>query len=1041
MKKRGIALLLLIMTVCTSFAGCRQTAEPAGPGTGEETQAETLPGEGGEEETVVNRIADYVTKYADDAAYTAWLEEHLLKTEIPPVSFTVDGASSDTLAWKRSEEKAVPVTDYPDEAPFTRLTQLIHYDCADKDLRVDLTLTRYPGYPVVEYDAVLINTASGNSARLSSLQSIDDVIDPKDGVRFLHATRGSTYGTTLVAGTDFAPLTYSSFDGSGVTVEVKTGRPTETFIPYFNLENPEYNTGTIAILNWQGSWKANFRKDGDGIRLQAGQNETDFVLQKEETARFPGVVLLFYKGDYLNGQNVYRRFAYQCNLFREQGKHMKSTNVLVCSQTTSEKGDLAEIEMYSSAPGLIELIDKFNIDAGDATHGWYLTDGHSWDYVGNWEPNGKYYPDGLKPVSDAAHEAGLSFAVWFEPERLYGGTAVAEDLKDSVLYVNGDGTACLGDDIPVGARCLLNYADPKAVEYVVEMLDAAIKEYGIDQYRQDYNIQPAPYWTAYDGYEAKTLGVPRTGMTENRACTGYLSVWTQLEERNPGMYFDACATGGARYDLSTMRFAFLHTRSDEWADIEHAQNQSYGASMWFLYCGTGFTDLSSYDVRSHIGNSIGVGITSPSQAAKLEGALTEWTELADYLFGDYYVLTPYAGNSKKTMAMQYDSPEDGIGMFITYFRQDGEITLCPHGLDPAAKYVIWDRDAKAETERTLTGAEIMAGYAIGGKARTAVVTEYRLADGENTEAFRKAEVPTGKGSTDFDPTVYGEEGKLKVTVPTVDAGYSPLGMSDAELEKAYKIEGDGEVSFVGYDGTSSGGFYAISRDLFEAAVRAKSGTEVRGWTPLDKGKVEVKVAGGWYTYHQWDGMVFVQQPYVKQIGETYFLWLTNTTGLSDTDGAWQNWQILLRFTDGKGNVLTTEPFTIWCEGKKAQRIGFEAPAESSPSDSVFRIDEAIFGSLPYTGYGVEREGKTWYEVDMTRCGRVLTAGSKAPDEKRGLETQMQLFEEGENVRFYTTLADGVPYLYFENAADFTGRMAIAWIDADGACCAQSFLMN
>lgn len=1034
--KRFLSLLLAAALPLSALCGCQVT--PPDSDDGGETDSKPIYSEGVDE--VVNTIEPYITKYADADAADAWMREHILNTDAPPLTFLADGTSSDSLSWEKTFGTTETKVDYPEEAPFTRVIQPITYVCADKQIRLEMTLTTYPGYPVVEYEGTLFNDATGNSCSLSELQAIDERIDVQKSTHILHATRGSIYGATLTPGTDFAPLSYTNFDGEGVTLAVTTGRPSETYLPYFNLENPEYNTGTIAILNWQGSWEVNFSEQSEGIRLRAGQYETDFILRENESARFPGMVLLFYKGDYLNGQNVYRRWIYQCNLFREQGEHMKDTNVLIGSTTTSEAGDLASLNMYRNSTDVLRLADKFNVDAGDEAHGWYDTDGNGWPYVGNWTVNEDYYPNGFKTVSDAVREAGLEFALWFEPERLYMGTKISEDLKDSIIGIAADGSVLLGDDIPEGSLCLLNYADEKAVEYVVRWLTEAFEEYGVDQYRQDYNIQPAPYWAAMDQYMSDELGISRTGLTENHACTGYLTVWSRLLEENPGMYYDACATGGTRYDLSTMRYSFLHTRSDEWANIENAQSQTYGCSMWFLYCGTGFTNFSSYDVRSHISNSIGVAITSASQGSALENALEEWTDLSSYLFYDYYPLTGYAGTSKKTMSLQYDSPEEGRGMIVTYFRKKDSITVCPRGLDPNATYIIWNRDDRAGTESRMLGSEMMAGILLEGSGSTAPILEYCLADGENTVAFQSESVATGLGSTDFDPSsLNGSLTLQKVTLPEVNAVYLAGGMSDEQLVAAYSIEGDNKVAFVGYDYMSAGSIYAISKNLYDSAQL--SGEELPdGWLALNKSTVEVQVDGNWYPYTQWDNMIFVQQPYVREINGCYFLWLTNTTGLSDEGGGWSNWKITIRLTDSDGNVITSSGFVIHCEGKKAQRIAYMEPADSIPADSIYQIDEGIFGSFVYTGYGAEIDGSLWYEVDMSRCGYV-SSYSKAPDEKSSIQSQTTMFHESDDIALYTQYRDGKYLLYFQNASFMSSRMALVWINAEGEYCVQSFLMN
>ncbi|MBQ1942811.1 MAG: alpha-galactosidase, partial [Clostridia bacterium] len=650
-------------------------------------------------------VADYVQKYADYDAADAWLIDHINTTNVPPVSFLINGIHSSSIGWKKEVGAEEVFFDFANSDPAERRCREIVYTATSLKMQVVLTLTTYPGYPIVEYDAYLVNNSITFSGVVSNMLSIDGEIENKEGSRYLHANRGSTCSFN-----DFAPLTY--YDFNGTTLSVTNGKPTSTYMPNFNIENKIQNTGTIAVLNWQGNWKAEFTETAESVSLRAGQYETNFVMKSGETMRFPGAVLLFYKGDYINGQNVYRRWLEQCNMFRKQGEKMERVNILACSAQNSEVTDLAELALYRET-GLIDLLTKYNLDGG-----WYDTEGHDWTFTGNWFVDPEKYPNNIKAIADVVHQEGLQFAVWFEPERIVMGTDMANDLREiqgALLAVASDGTAADVYNFPKGASVLVNLAKGEVVNYIINMLDAIITENGIDQYRQDFNMMPADSWAAWDKSESIALNMPRTGVTENQYTGGYLAIFDGLLERHPGIFIDACASGGMRYDLETLRYSFMHTRSDYWVDDESAQCQTYGSAMWTLYWGTGFNDLSTYNVRSHIGNSIGVGASTIEGAYAVKDAIIEWKDLSTYLFYDYYPLTVYT--PRAPLAMQFDSPEDGCGMFITYFRNAGKTTVYPRALDPNAVYYIWDRD-NAETVMEKTGAAIMQeGFALSASGK------------------------------------------------------------------------------------------------------------------------------------------------------------------------------------------------------------------------------------------------------------------------------------------------------------------------------------
>ena len=78
--------------------------------------------------------------------------------------------------------------------------------------------------------------------------------------------------------------------------------------------------------------------------------------------------------------------------------------------------------------------DVFWLDAGWHTGASDYQEGKNWaSTTGNWTVDRERFPDGMKPVSDAAHAAGAKFMLWFEPERVVKGTQWAVEHKEWML--------------------------------------------------------------------------------------------------------------------------------------------------------------------------------------------------------------------------------------------------------------------------------------------------------------------------------------------------------------------------------------------------------------------------------------------------------------------------------------------------------------------------------------------------------------------------------------------------------------------------------
>lgn len=131
-------------------------------------------------------------------------------------------------------------------------------------------------------------------------------------------------------------------------------------------------------------------------------------------------------------------------------------------------------------------LDYWWMDAG-----WYPCAG-KWESTGTWETDLSRFPNGLRAISDYAHEKGLQTIVWFEPERI------------------GDDNSWLAENHPewLLESKLLNLGNSEVQEWIIDHFSDFISREGVDLYRQDFNIDPLEYWRNADAPD-------RQGMTEN----------------------------------------------------------------------------------------------------------------------------------------------------------------------------------------------------------------------------------------------------------------------------------------------------------------------------------------------------------------------------------------------------------------------------------------------------------------------------------------------------------------------------------------------
>jgi alpha-galactosidase len=340
-----------------------------------------------------------------------------------------------------------------------------------------------------------------------------------------------------------------------------------------------------------------------------------------------------------------------------------------------EGNNVTEANQLESIAAMRPLgVEAFWMDAGWFEGGWPSG-------VGSWVPKKQAFPNGLKPLGDAAHKAGLKFVLWFEPERVNPASRIAGEHPEFVLgWKNGKS----GDG-------LFNLGDPAARAWLTEFLSGIIQEAGVDVFRNDFNIAPLPFWKAADEPD-------RQGITENRYVEGLYFLWDELRKRHPGLLIDNCASGGRRIDLETSSRTYPLWRSDTQcggkANPAWDQAQTAGLSLYVPLHAAGIWGFGKYVARSvaTTGASICPDVRAknfPVEAAR--ATIKEMMELRPLYQGDFYPLTPINVSDDVWCAWQFDRPDLGKG-FAMFFRRpkaaQAALDVTLQGLDPKASYEV-----------------------------------------------------------------------------------------------------------------------------------------------------------------------------------------------------------------------------------------------------------------------------------------------------------------------------------------------------------------
>lgn len=558
-----------------------------------------------------------------------------------------------------------------------RTEHTLIYSDAKSGLEARCVAVEYRDFPVVEWTLYFRNTGSAATRILENIQALDTRFErTEDGEFILHHSKGSPASST-----DFEPFADRLEPKDEKRISAAGGRPTNTDLCYFNIALP--GEGTIVALGWPGQWAAQFTRDeGTGLRVKAGQELTHFKLLPGEEVRSPLVALVFWHGEWIDGQNVWRRWMIAHNLPRPGGQ---LPSPLLSTGTNGYTIEMQGANERNEEDFMQQYFDRgWKFDYWWMDAGWYhFQDG--WWNTGTWDPDPARFPHGFRPIADLAHAHGAKTIVWFEPERVTAGSWLWENHPDWLLG-KGDGNR------------LLYLGNPEALKWLTGHVDQLLTEQGIDLYRQDFNFDPLEIWKANDAPD-------RQGITEIRHVTGYLAYWDELRRRHPGMLIDTCASGGRRDDLETLRRAVPLWRSDYGYDDPPAmQDLTYGLAFWVPFFGTGLRSSNAYSFRSTLALAVASGPDPRSKNVDfpaLSRLAAQWREVAPYFYGDYYPLTPYSTEDSAWVAWQFDRPASGDGMIQAFRRSQStieQVRFKLRGLDPKAQYAVRNLDLPSEAQ-------------------------------------------------------------------------------------------------------------------------------------------------------------------------------------------------------------------------------------------------------------------------------------------------------------------------------------------------------
>jgi alpha-galactosidase len=438
----------------------------------------------------------------------------------------------------------------------------IHLKDALEGIEVDLVYTAYQKQDVILSHSVIRNTEKGAIKLRSYYSSALPIMADKFLLTHLY---GSWAHEDRVENTILDHGTKSIESRKGLCT-AHSENP--AFMLSLNTEQFSENSGEViaGTLAWSGNFKLNFElTEFHILNVLAGINPYagEYTLDKGESFTTPDVIWTWSgEGAGQASRNLHR---WARNYWLHNGSNMTPTLL------NSWEGAYYNFTTKT----LTDMIDdaaEMGLEMFVLDDGWFgrkyprNSDSVS---LGDWQPNLTKIPEGIDYVASHAHEKGIKFGLWIEPEMISPKSELFEKHPDWIV-------ADKLHEAPLRrTQYVLDLTNPAVQDFVFETFDSVMKlSDKIDYIKWDANRIVESVGSDY---------LDEQPMFWVKYTQGFYKVMERIREKYPKVLIQACASGGGRVEYGNQKYFDEVWTSDNTEALVRTQIQ-YGFSLFYPAC-------------------------------------------------------------------------------------------------------------------------------------------------------------------------------------------------------------------------------------------------------------------------------------------------------------------------------------------------------------------------------------------------------------------------------------------------------------------------
>ena len=343
------------------------------------------------------------------------------------------------------------------------------------------------------------------------------------------------------------------------------GCSSNNYNPFLALKRPETTEFSGEAYGFSFIYSGNFLAQVEVdtyevSRIMMGIHPDTFSweLENQESFQTPEAIMV-YTPNGLNEMSQTFHKLYQKRLAR--GQWRDQVRPILINNWEATYFDFDEEKIL----GIASTAKNFGIELFVLDDGWFGNRNDDTSSLGDWYPDTKKLPNGIKGIAEKVEALGLKFGLWFEPEMVNLDSDLYRNHPEWMFAAPGR-NACHGRN-----QYILDFSKKEVVDYIYEMMQKILSEAPVSYVKWDMNRCMSEVYSS-------DMPAKYQGTVMHRYILGVYDLYERLISRFPHILFESCASGGARFDPGMLYYAPQAWTSDDTDAIERIKIQ-YGTSM------------------------------------------------------------------------------------------------------------------------------------------------------------------------------------------------------------------------------------------------------------------------------------------------------------------------------------------------------------------------------------------------------------------------------------------------------------------------------